>query len=292
MRRRMKTNSPLAMFLTFGLVAMLWSGGIAAHSEGDSPMKVTVKVILDKLPLIKQEKMQDFQEKVYKYITEYEWFEPKDLPPFEVNLQLVLENVPSNVEDRYRCSILVAGPDVQYYDRRAIFPFQEGETLEHDGVFTPLKGLLDFYIYLIIASEYDKLGYLEGSPYFDKAKAVMQQGKFSRYVLGWDRREELINKIYSDNYKKFREMKDYYFYALSILQDDKKKAQEYILQALTMLEEVLTADRDLDAAKQFIDAHYQEILEIFKKSRNKKAVEILLKLDPDRKDIYEKFLEG
>ncbi|RMD91521.1 MAG: DUF4835 family protein [Calditrichaeota bacterium] len=267
-------------------------GPVLARSlEEDSPMTVKVKVILKKLPLIKQERMQDFEQKVYHYIKDYKWFEDKDLPPFELNLQLVLDDIPSNVEDRYRCSILAAGSDVQYFDRRAIFPFQKGEPLEHDGQFTPLKGLLDFYIYLVIASEYDKLGYLEGTPYFDKAKAAMEQGKFSRYFLGWDRREELIDKIYGDNYKRFREMKDYYFYAMSILPDEKDKARDYVLQAVEMLDEVLTKDRDLEAAKQFIDAHYQEIIDLFKKAKNKKAIEILLKLDPDRKAIYEKYLQ-
>ncbi len=263
-----------------------------AGAPEDSPMKVNVKVILEKLPIIKQERMKDFQQKVFKYINDYEWFDPKDLPPFELNVQLVLDDIPSNVEDRYRCSILIAGSDVQYYDRRAIFPFQEGETLEHDGQFTPIKGLLDFYIYLVLASEYDKLGYLEGTVFFDKAKLAMEQGKFSRYFTGWDRREELIDKIYGDNYKRFREMKDYYFYAMSILSDDKQKAKEYIAQAVEMLEEVLTKDRDLDAAKQFIDAHYQEILDLFKKDKNKKPIEILLKIDPDRKDTYEKYLDN
>ena len=283
---------PVRVILSLSIL-LLWgtTTECLSFAGNDSPMEVKVKVILEKLPLIKREKMKDFEQKVFKYINDHEWFDPKDLPPFELNFQFVLEDLPSNIEDRYRCSILVAGPDIQYYDRRGVFPFQEGESLEHDGQFTPLKGLIDFYVYLIIANEYDKLGYLEGTPFFEKAKAVMQQGKFDRFFTGWDRREELLDKIFSQNYKRFREMKDYYFYALSILEDDEDKAREYILQALGMLEEVLTADRDLDAAKQFIDAHYQEILEIFKDESNKKAIEILLKLDPDRKDIYEKFLE-
>ncbi len=230
----------------------------------ESPMNVKVKIILKKLSLEKQKKMKDFQDKVYKYIANHEWFNPKDLPPFDLNFQMVLQDLPSNIEDRYRASLLVAGPDIQYYDKRCVFAFQEGEELEHDGQFTALKGIIDFYVYLIIANEYDKLGYLEGTPFLDKAKEVLQQGKFSRFFTGWDRREELLDLILGKNYQKFREMKDYYFYAMATLDEERDKAKQYIVQALEMLEEVLENDSDLDAAKQFIDAHYQEVLDIFK----------------------------
>lgn len=265
--------------------------GTFAGSPEEPPMRVTVKVILENLPITKQEKMKDFQEKVTRYMNEYDWLQTEDIHPFVISLQLFLEDMPSNIEDRYRCNILVSAPDVQYYDKRGVFPFQQGEALEHDGQYTPIKGLIDFYTWLAIASEFDKVGYLEGSRFFDKAKATMEQGKFSRFFTGWDRREELIKKIYSDNYKKFREMKDYYFYALSILPQDKNKAREYIGQAVEMLASVLENDRDLDAAKQFIDAHYQEITDLFGDQKNKRPIETLLKLDPDRKAIYEKFLQ-
>lgn len=256
----------------------------------DSPIQANVKVIVDKLPLIKQEKMRDFQQKVERYINDFEWVGEEDIPPFEVSIQLFLEDQPSNIEDRYKCSILISAPDVQYFDKRAIFAFQSGEELHHDGQFTSLKGLIDFYMYLIIASEFDKMGYLEGAAYFDKARAVMEQGKFNRFFYGWDRREELIKKIYSKNYNKFREMKDYYFYALDVMSDDKAKAREYMSQAVEMLATVLENDRDLDAAKQFVDAHFQEVIDLFRKEKNKKPIETLLRIDPERKEIYKKYL--
>ncbi|MDQ7064109.1 MAG: DUF4835 family protein [candidate division KSB1 bacterium] len=256
----------------------------------ESPMKVKVKIILKKLSLEKQKKMRDFQDKVYKYIATYEWFNPKDLPPFDLNFQMVLQDLPSNIEDRYRASLLVAGPDIQYYDKRCVFAFQEGEEMEHDGQFTALKGIIDFYVYLVIANEYDKLGYLEGTPFLDKAKEVLQQGKFSRFFTGWDRREELLDLILGKNYQKFREMKDYYFYAMATLDEERDKAKQYIVQALKMLEEVLENDSDLDAARQFIDAHYQEVLDIFKNDEDKTAIEILKRIDPEREDVYNEYL--
>lgn len=57
-----------------------------------------------------------------------------------------------------------------------------------------------------------------------------------------------------------------------------------------MLEDVIENDSDLDAAKQFIDAHYQEVLDIFKNDEDKTAIEILKRIDPEREDVYNEYL--
>jgi hypothetical protein len=254
-------------------------------------MKVSVDVVLEKLPLIKQEKMQNFDEKVAKYLNEFEWIEEEDIPPFKVHIQLFLEDQPSNIEDRYRCSVVVSGPDIQYVDERALFAFQKDEELLHDGQKTSLKLLLDFYIYLVIAGEFDKLGYHEGDRYFTKARNAVKLGLFDRFVRGWDRRDDLMQLIDGENYKKFREMKDFYFYGLAVFYEDKKAARENIAKAVTMLQDVLVNDYDLQAAKDFISAHYQEICDVFKGSKNKEPIQILSELDPDHREVYAKYLE-
>ncbi len=267
---------------------MLFSLG--AVFAQDSPMQVKASVVLDKLTDIKKERMRDFQSKVQRYLEDMEWLESEDVEPFEVSIQLFLEEQPSNVEDRYRCTILVTGSDIRYYDRRAVFPFQEGDNIPSDGQFTPLTGLISFYLYLVIANEFDKMGYLEGTPYFDKAKAVMEQGKFTRYFTGWELREDLIELIYSENYQKFREMKDYFFYGLSVLDENIDEARKYVAEAVEKLAVVLENDHDLEAAHQFIDAHHQRVIDLFKEAEDKTPLEILKKIDPDRQDLYDEYL--
>lgn len=270
------------------LAILLPLGALPAQEK--SLMEVHVRVDMDKLPVIKQQRMKDFQEKVSNYLNKHRWIEEENVPPFKVAVQMFLEDRPSNIEDRYKCNLVISGPDIQYVDERLTFAFQEGEPLEHDGQPTSLKLALHFYIYLIIAGEFDKLGYLEGSPYFTRARQAVEQGQFMRFTTGWDRRKELMESIETENYKRFREMKDYYFYALAIVDEDISKAREYMLQAIGMLRDVVLTDRKLLPARDFIGAHYQEILEIFKDSSNKEAIRILLELDPDRETIYKKYL--
>lgn len=273
------------------LVLFFAAAANAGPSIANGKVNVTVDVVLENLPSIKQEKMQDFKEKVEKYLNEYAWIEEEYFQPFNMHIQLFLEDQPSNIEDRYRCSVVVSGPDVQYVDERLLFAFQEDQELLHDGQKDSLKLLLDFYMYLVIASEFDKLGYLEGDPYMTKARNAVKLGLFDRFVRGWDRRDELMQLIDGENYKKFREMKDYYFYGLAVMEEDKKAARENIAKAVGMLKEVLANDYDLRAAKDFISAHFRTICDLFKGTGNKEPIKILSELDPEHEAYYAELLQ-
>ncbi|KAA3620190.1 MAG: DUF4835 family protein [Calditrichaeota bacterium] len=280
-----KTTLVFSVFMCLTLVF-----SIVLANEDDKTLRAEIQVILDKLPIEKQEELKEFDKMIERYVNDFAWIEEDDVPVVEISIQIFLEKQPTSVEERYSCTILVTGGDIRYYDKRVVFPFQEGDQIEHGGQFHPLSGIIDFYVYLAIANEMDKLSYLEGTKYFDKAKAVMEQGKFTRYNTGWDRRDELIQKIYSENYKKFREMKDYFFYAVSILPDEKAEARKYMATAINMLQETMEKDHDLEAAKKFIDAHHREVIDLFKDSENKKPIRILQQIDFDRSALYDEYL--
>jgi hypothetical protein len=263
----------------------------SALASPDKKIRAKVTVILDKLPAEKKKRMTTFQDKLTNYLHNRAWIEEDYVTPFQVGVQLFLEDEFSTVEDRYRCSILVSGPDIQYYDKRGRFPFQENEEIKPNAEYLPVLGLVDFYVYLVIANELDKYGAMEGTPYFDKARSVLQQGKFSRFFEGWDRREELLRATSSENYKKFRELKDYYFYGRSLKDDELAQKRDYVKQAVQKLDDVLYENKDNLAAKQFIDAHYLEIIDLFKNADDATVFKILIRLDPERAKLYEEYVQ-
>jgi hypothetical protein len=264
----------------------------SASALPDKKVRAKVTVILDKLPAEKKKRLANFQDKVTNYLNSRAWIEEDYVNQFDVGVQMFLEDEFSTVEDRYRCSIIVSGPDIQYFDKRGRFPFQENEELKANAEYLPVLGLIDFYVYLVLANELDKYGSLEGTPYIEKARSVLQQGKFSRFFEGWDRREELLRSLTSDNYKKFRELKDYYFYGLSLAKPDElAQKRDYVKQSVQKLEDVLKENKDNLAAKQFIDAHYQEIIDLFKDAGDDTIFKILIRIDPDRAELYEEYVQ-
>lgn len=292
----MRTQSKISFTLTL-LVPLLL--GVLATSPAKSQdgrkrgrvISAKVTVIVEKLPQEKKVRMTDFAEKVQNYINNRKWIEEDFVRPFDVGFQFFLEDNPSGIEDRYKCSLIAAGPDIQYYDKRALFPFQEGETIEESATYVPVRGLIDFYMYMIIANELDKYGASAGDHYFTKARGLMQEGKYSLFAYGWDIREDLVLALASDNYKKFREMKDYFFYGLWST-DEPAQTRHYVMEALKRLEEVLKENKDNLAAKNFIAAHYQEIIDIFKNGKDLTPFEILLRIDPERVKIYQEYTDA
>lgn len=291
MRRVEMSRLAFVVLLCLGSELVGSPFSLHAASVPDSRLRAKVVVILDKLPLDKKKKMANFHEKVANYINSRSWIEEDYIVPFEIGVQLFLEDSPTTIEDRYRCSILVSGPDIQYYDKRARFPFQENEELKTTAEYVPVLGLIDFYIYLVLGNELDKYSQLGGTPYFEKARSVVQHGKFSRFYDGWDWRDETMQAIFSANYKKFREMKDYYFYGLWSTQNEPTQTRRYIKQAMEKLEEILKENKDNLAAKQFIDAHYQEVIELFKDTGDDSVFRILLRIDPERENLYSEYLQ-
>jgi len=266
-----------------------------AKTHAVSPLNKTIKakvtVIIDKLPLEKRQKMAKFDQQVLRYIETYNYVEEDFVEPLEVGIQLFLEDYPYNGEDRYKCSVLVNGPDLQYSDKRAQFSFQEREELTRTQGFSAIGGLIDFYLYLVVGNELDKYDEMAGAPYFDKARALVEQGKFGQFFYGWDRRDDLMRSIFSDNYKKFRNMKNYYFYGMWGVQNDLPKQRGFVKQAINQLKAVLTEKSDNLAATQFIDAHYQKIVDLFKDSGDSEVFKTLKALNPERADIYNEYIQ-
>ena len=279
-----------ALFFALPVSARVPDGNEPA-SSANKVIKAKVTIIIDKLPLDKRQKMAKFDQQVLRYIESYDYVEEDFVAPIQVGIQLFLEDYPYNGEDRYRCSILVNGPDLQYSDKRARFAFQENEQLTRNQGFSAIGGLIDFYLYLVTGNELDKYDDLAGAHYFEKARAVVEQGKFGQFFEGWDRRDELMRSIFSENYKKFREMKNYYFYGMWGVQNDLRKQRSFIKQAVQRLTAVLTENRDNFAAQQFIDAHYQEIIDLFKDSGEGEVFKTLKALNPDRAEIYDEYIQ-
>lgn len=254
-------------------------------------IKTKVNVIIDKLPIDKQEKMQDFHIALKEYIESVEWLEDNDSIPIEITLQLFLTDARSNIEDRYNCEFLISSTDVQYFDRRYKFPFQLGDVLIYnDQAVDPLTSVINFYVNMILGSELDKEREYGGDLYYKKAQSFAALGKFVRtdFILGWTERQELIKNVFTEPFRKFRKMKDYYFYGLYVREEKLDETRKNIRTALDLLGGILKEKADLEEPKQFLDAHYLEIINIFKDDRYREDVfKKLIELDPKHKELYE-----
>jgi len=256
---------------------------------------VTVDLELNALPDEKREKLQDFKQVLEDYFNNHNWTKNEFVGEFSINWTLLLQDISVSYQDRYKVQIVITNnSDVQYSDRRCRFAYQKGEIPVHsDNNWDSMTSLLDFYMNIVIAEEMDKFGHLLGTPYFEKAKLIAEQARFGlgQFIEGWDLRVELINDLLHEKTKKYREMKDFYFYGLYFAKEDPIKARTYIKEAINMLEEVIKEeDPKYKRCNKFIEAHHIEIVELFKDSNDSELFEKMIKLDPDRANIYQDYL--
>jgi len=276
----------LYFFLSFNFVAF--------EAEAQS-VKANVELELNALPDEKREKLVDFKQVLEDYFNNYEWAQGEFIGELQINLNILMQDISVSYEDRYKLQIIISNnTDVQYTDKRCRMEYQKGETPMHsDNNWDSLTSLLDFFTNIIIGEEMDKFGHLLGTPYFEKAKMIAEQARFGmgQFIEGWDLRVELINDILSEKTRKYREMKNYYFYGLYFAQEDPAKARTYCKEAIDMIEEIMPEDNPkYNRCKNFLKAHHIEIVELFKNAKDKSFFEKMIQLDPDREQIYNQFL--
>jgi len=279
-------NSHLAIVLVIilAMFSQLYSQTIEAE----------VSIELQQLRVEKRQELAGFAEKIQHYINSYQWCDDRWGNIMPVNIQMVLEDISSGSEERYKSTFLINNNyDIQFYDKRWRFAFLSGDLLVHEeGAVNSLTGLIDFYINLILGGEFDKSATLGGSVYYEKAREIAEQARFGlgRFIEGWDRRLELVQYLLDDKHKPFREMVDYYFYGLSFVGEDNAEARKHCATAVKMLDKIIANDPDNEYCKDFVAAHHIELLEIFKRAKDKSILRLLMVIDPEHERAYREFL--
>jgi len=276
----------IIMALLFFVCGLWIAKGTAQAVHAD------VKIHLDKIPMDHRHKLKDLQEKLQAYINDYEWTDDQDAGNIYLTIQIFLQDISSNFEDRYAGQFLISNnSDQQFFDKRWRFNYSPGDAFYHqENSFHPLTSLIDFYVYIILGGEFDKLDKLAGTPYFTIAQDIAHQGQFGRFPEGWDYRQDLIKKILAEPHKIFRTGIDAYYLGLSYEKEDPKVMYKQCQKGLQLIAKSLEEDPEDQIARQFIKSHSQEIIDIFKDTGNTAVFNLLISLDPEHKAIYSKYI--
>lgn len=269
------------LFSTIFFASILHAGQINAE----------VKLILERLPLEKQNQLQDLSDKISSYLNEQDWLDEDIGASIDIMVQIYLQDASVGSEDRYKGTFLISnGVDIQYYDKYWKFPYEQGQQLVHqEGIFDPFTGFLDFYMYLVLGGELDKYGPLYGSSMYDKARTISEQSLFNvQFSSGWKERRELMATFYEKDFTAFRKMKDTYFLGYSYIQENRDKARQTMRDAIRQLDDILRKNPEHREAINFLKAHHIEIIDVFKSDPD--VMQMMADMDPERANTYKKYL--
>ncbi len=252
-----------------------------------------IKLHLEKIPMDHRHKLADLQEKLTAYVNDYEWTDDEDLGNLYLNIQIFLQDISSNFEDRYAGQFLISNnSDLQFFDKHWRFNYSPGDAFYHqENAFNPLTSLIDFYVNLILGGEYDKIDKLAGTKYYIISQDIAHQGRFGRFPEGWERRQDLVDKILGENHKIFRLGVDAYYLGISYQDENPKLMLKQCAKGIHLIAQALQKDPQDQIARQFVKSHSQEIIDMFKKSGNEEVFKTLMQLDPEHKALYSKYIQ-
>lgn len=219
-------------------------------------LRAQVKVSMEKLPQENQNKLQGLDRVVQSYINQREWA-PNEYG-YEVPLDFEIyftEAKAISFEDRYSAQIVVSNrSNMQYNDKRWDFALEPGVQLNYSEQFDAFRSMIDYYVYLDLGFEFDKVKKFGGTPYYEKARRIAQQARFSsRYFLGWDKREEWVDDLLKKENDQLRYLNFLYYTGewLYYEERDRDTAKQYLLYAIKQIDRIPE-----EAKKRFFDLNY------------------------------------
>lgn len=187
-----------------------------------------------------------------------------------------------------------------FADREWEFEYIESLPLEYNdnSYISNLTSMLAFYAYIILGMDYDSFSELGGTPYFQKALAVVNNAQPANrpgwQSLGSNRnRYDLIESINNPQMLELR--KNTYRYhrlALDIFEKSPEQSRQIVLDALKSVKQAWTVYPNSIFIISFFDTKSAEMVNLFSDatlSVKREAYDLLTSLDPKR-NVYEKIM--
>ncbi len=176
-------------------------------------------------------------------------------------------------------------------------PLEFNETSNRDN----LTNILAYYAYVIIGFDYDSFTLEGGTPYFEKAQAIVNNSQ-NAPEKGWksfesERNrywllENILNKSYAD-YRKC--MYNYHRIGLDLMSDKIEEGRANIAESLRDLQKVFRRRPSTYILQMFFDSKADELVNVFSKTfpdERNRVMTILNEIDPSNGSRYEKIAKA
>ncbi|MEO5980400.1 MAG: DUF4835 family protein [Chryseolinea sp.] len=190
-----------------------------------------------------------------------------------------------------------------FADRDFEFEYLESLQLEYnDNNYTSnLTSMLALYAYLMLGVDGDSYSELGGTPYFQKALAVVNNAQQSNRA-GWQPLNSNRSRYWIvENYNngQMTEMrKSFYTYhrlALDTFDKDPDKSREIILKGLKDVKKVRDVNPTSILVVSFFDAKSKELANIYSAGNiqiRREAYDIITAIDPSNRAAYDKMIQN
>ncbi|HLP15938.1 MAG TPA: DUF4835 family protein [Bacteroidota bacterium] len=266
-----------------------------------------VTVNMDKIQGTNKEYLQNFAQDIQTYISSNKWA-ADDYDGEKIKCTLNIFFLSQTGDNSYSAQIFLGSQRpiykdpsakftamVRIVDDRWEFAYSKDRPLyRNEQQFDALTDFIDFYMYLVVGFDYDSYEPSGGTKYFQKAFVFCNQASSS--AKGWDRnpsgysRLGLVEDLLNPKYQPFRE--GFYLYHYKGLDWFAKKPAEAYKNIISVLQNIAEQKKSGNPRalifKNFFDAKFMELADIFKNYESSKSVySLLISIDQAHQSTYE-----
>jgi len=170
-------------------------------------------------------------------------------------------------------------------------PLEFNETSNRDN----LTNIMAFYAYIILGFDYDSFSLEGGTPFFEKAQAIVNNSQ-NAVEKGWKAFESernrywLIENIMNRSYSDYRKCTyNYHRNGLDVMWEKQEQGRATIANSLRDIQKVFRRKPSTYILQMFFDSKSDEIVQVFSKSfpdEQNRVVAILNEVDPSNGSKY------
>jgi len=192
---------------------------------------------------------------------------------------------------------------LNYLDKDFNFQYLPSQQLyfNENSYSSNLTSMLGYYAYIILGLDYDSFSKLGGSPYFEKARNVLNAALFSAENGGWDEKVSngggrywLQENLNHQLFRPFREgFYKYYRFGMDTFIENADTSRTIILDFLKGIKQVNSLKPASLMVGIFFTTNSDELINIFSKGNQKvkeEAFSLLRELDPRNSEKYLKII--
>ncbi len=270
--------------------------------------KVTINI--ESIQSSQRDYLRNFTSDIERYLNNTR-FTIEDLNGEKISCNMEIFFKSGTSDNRYQVQIVIASqrpvyikdeisnrttPVLRIADNNWEFTYMPNQPMHHDEmIFEPLTGFLDFYAYLIIGYDLETYIPMSGNLCFQKALNIVRLAANSSASADWKQSSASYSKFgISDEltnmkYDSFRSaLNNYHYDGIDLLATEQKKAQDNILNALESINDVQNRqNRTSIIVKQFFDAKFREIAEVFQTYPDRSVYDRLSNYDEEHRSTYQ-----
>lgn len=253
---------------------------------------------------------EDLQQAISQYLNFQQWTNDKfeSTERIRGNLQIVVRERPS--PDQFVCQM-----NLQVYrpvynttyetllfnhsDKSFSFTYVQFQPLQFvENTFNDnLTSLLNYYVYIMLAFDYDSYSASGGAPYIRKAQEILNLAVSASSQSGWKANEDnqnrywLVENLQNSRYRSFHEaMFKYHRQGLDQMESSPAQGRRAIIAALKDIQRLHQQDPILMLTRVFLNSKKDELVKVFQGAfvnDKKEFLQVMQELDPANMAAYE-----